>query len=146
MRKICTLVTLTSIVLGAFLGIIGVAWWLTALVALVGMIAFLVNAGVRGIFRTVTRPMTLQREYRAGWLLLAGAVAGAAAPAYAIVIGLSVALGASLIFIEPKLAPKWGALTPSVRNLPGAQTFGWVRSAVTVFLLLGLGGSFALFL
>lgn len=146
MRKICTLVTLTSIVLGAFLGIIGVAWWLTALVALVGMIAFLVNAGVRGNFRTVTRPMTLQREYRAGWLLVGGAVAGAAAPANAIVIGLSVALGASLIFIEPKLAPKWGALTPSVRNLPGAQTFGWVRSAVTVFLLLGLGGSFALFL
>src|SRR5699024_6561512 len=144
MRKICTLLTLGSIVLGAFLGIIGAPWWLTALVALAGMIAFLLNARVRGNFRTVTRPMTLQREYRAGWFLVGGAVAAGAASANVLVIGGSVALGVGLIFSEPRLAPKWGALTPSVRNLPGAQTFGWVRSVVTTFLLLGLVGSFAL--
>src|SRR5699024_12617766 len=124
MRKICTLLTLGSIVLGAFLGIIGAPWWLTALVALAGMIAFLLNARVRGNFRTVTRPMTLQREDRAGWFLVGGAVAAGAASANILVIGGSVARGGGTSFSEPKRRQKWGALTPRRRDHTGATNYG----------------------
>src|SRR5699024_6135799 len=141
----CTFLTLASVIASALFAILRVPWWLTAAAAVVGVLAFLMNSTLRKHWRTVTRPMTLQREYRLAWLLIGAGVAGTSVPKAAPVVALTVLIGVGLIVMEPKLAPYWGSLSPSVRNLPGVQRYTQVRIIATTYLLLELIVTVALF-
>jgi len=144
LKKLCTLLTLVSVILAALFALMGAPWWLTGGTAFAGVVAFLLNSWLRKHFRTVTRPMTLQRDYRAGWLLIGGSTA-VLTGSNTVVIAVATVLGIALVFAETNLAPSWGSLYPSVRNLPGAEVHRWIRTVSTAFILLSLLATLALF-
>src|SRR5699024_5582827 len=73
--KWCTAVTMLSVIVSALLAIVNAPWWAAAVAALTGMAAFILSSGLRRHFQTVTRPLGIQRDYRAAWLVVGAFIA-----------------------------------------------------------------------
>lgn len=135
MKSSATILTILTAVFAGLATITKPPWWALAAVTGVGIASFTFASERRRDRATRTRPVGVQYQYRALWLVAAGVQAG---QVHRLSAGLAVGVGLVLILAEPVLVRTWARLSIPAANLPGAPQSRGVRAGITAYIALTL--------